>query len=226
LESSATTQASPSTESSVPTGSIFVAGTGSYAAEIAEYASAAGFAVEGLIELIDPARVGTTIHELQVGDASELPFPGAPVTVAAGKDRAATWNSLAAHGWQPMTVVHPRATIGLSADIADGCIVGPAAVVGARSTLAPQVLVGRGALIGHHVNFGEGVVINPGANIGGNTRIGEGAAIGMGAVIVNGITIGERATIAAGSVVVRDVGAGARVQGVPAREFGEVQAVR
>ena len=47
-------------------GDIYVAGTGSFALEVAEYARDAGFTVAGLIELQDPARVGTEVHGLPV----------------------------------------------------------------------------------------------------------------------------------------------------------------
>jgi sugar O-acyltransferase (sialic acid O-acetyltransferase NeuD family) len=198
---------------------IYVAGTGSYAAEIAEYAAAAGLRVAGLVELIDPTRIGSTIHGFQVFDADAVPKDGALLAIAAGSDRSAKWAALAEHGWAAVTIVHAAAVVSPSVNIGSGSIVGPTAVIGAQTELAEQVLIGRGALIGHHVTLGDGVVINPGANLGGNTHVGAGSAIGMGATIVNGLTIGVGATIAAGSVVVRDVAAGSRVQGVPAQEF-------
>lgn len=201
---------------------VYVAGTGSYAAEIVEFAQAAGCAVAGLVELVDPLRVGLRIHDLDVIAAGDAPGTNALAAVAAGADRLSHWATLAANGWHPITVVHPTAWISPSAEIGPGCIIGPAAVVGARSTLAAQTLIGRGALIGHHVTIGAGAVINPGANVAGNVRIGEAATIGMGAIVINGVTVGDQATIAAGAVAVRDIAAGVRAQGVPAREYSKV----
>lgn len=226
MESGEITPAPTSDERGRRGGTVHVAGTGSYAAEIAEFAKAAGFQVHGLIELIDPARVGTTIHGLPVVDARVPPHAGARAVVAAGANRVRLWEALATDGWTAATVVHPWACVSPSAEIAEGCIAGPAVVIGARSALAAQALLGRGCLIGHHVSIGAGAVVNPGANVAGNVSVGRGATVGIGAIVVNGVSIGERATVAAGAVVMRDVPAGVRVQGVPAREYNEARSGR
>jgi len=87
-------------------GDIHVAGTGSFALEVVEYARGAGFTVAGLIELIDPARVGTEVHGLPVRSADDPPARGALAVVGAGGDRLAHWAVLDPHGWRPATVVH------------------------------------------------------------------------------------------------------------------------
>jgi len=195
---------------------LHVAGTGSFALEVVEYARAAGHDVVGLVELIDPARVGGEAHGLPVvgPDAG----PGATV-LGLGGNRPSLWSLLAEHGWRAERVVHPAAVVSPSAVLGDGVVVGPGAVVGAAAEVGANALVSRGALIGHHARIGAGAVLNPGANIAGNTVIGDGAVIGMNAAVVNGITVGEGAVVAAGAVVVREVEAATRVQGVPARLF-------
>ncbi len=200
-------------------GDIHVAGTGSFALEIAEYARAAGIQVSGLVELQNPSRVGTEIHGLPVLAAGDLPAGGARAVVGAGGDRLAHWAQLAPHGWRAATVVHPGAVVSPSARLGDGCVVGPGAVVGAASRLDQHVLVGRGALVGHHTRLEAGVTLNPGANVAGHVHVGTGAAIGMGALVVNGLEVGAGAVVAAGAAVVRDVDTGTRVQGVPARPY-------
>jgi sugar O-acyltransferase (sialic acid O-acetyltransferase NeuD family) len=198
-------------------GQIYVAGTGSFALEVVEYARDAGFAVSGLIELVDNARVGGRIHDLEVV-ALDGSARGAFV-VGAGGDRQEHAARLEAGGWDPATAIHPTAHLGARASVASGTVVAPAVVLGAESELGPHVLVGRGSLVGHHVSVAPAATLNPGSNVAGNVRIGERAVIGMGAVVANGIEIGARAVVAAGAVVVRNVDAGARVQGVPARVF-------
>jgi UDP-perosamine 4-acetyltransferase len=194
---------------------IFVAGTGSYALEIVEYACAAGLTVAGLVELADGSRVGMTIHDLPVLAAQ--PALGGAV-IAIGGDRLARWAALGP-GWTPVTVVHPAAHVSPSAVVGDGCVVGPSAVIGAATVVADHALVARGALVGHHVRIGRGAVINPGANVGGNARVGTRAQVGMGATVLNGVTVGTAAIVAAGAVVVHDVADEERVQGVPAMRY-------
>jgi UDP-perosamine 4-acetyltransferase len=195
---------------------LHVAGTGSFALEVVEYAQAGGYRVAGLLELLDPTRVGTSVHGLPV----LAPEHGSGVAaIGIGGNRLDLWALLAEHGWQPARIVHPAAHVSPSAEVAEGAIVGPAAVVGAAAQLEQQAVVARGALVGHHTRIGAGAVLNPGANVGGNARIGEGAVLGMGATVVNGVEVGSGAIVAAGAVVVRPVEPETRVQGVPARLF-------
>jgi sugar O-acyltransferase (sialic acid O-acetyltransferase NeuD family) len=195
---------------------VFVAGTGSFAAEISDWARAAGLEVAGLIELLDDRRTGTTVHSLPVigiGAASS----GANAVIGSGGDRREMRARLAEHGWDLLSVVHPAASIAADVRLGDGVTIGPRAVIGAASEIADNGLVSRGVLVGHHVRVGDSAILNPGANIGGNTTIGDSAYVGMGATILNGLTVGAGAVVAAGAVVLRDVEAGERVQGVPAR---------
>jgi sugar O-acyltransferase (sialic acid O-acetyltransferase NeuD family) len=198
-------------------GQIYVAGTGSFALELVEYARDAGFAVRGLIELVDDGRVGGRIHDLEVV-AVDGPARGAFV-IGAGGDRQEHATRLEGAGWEPGTVVHPTAHLSPIASVANGTVVAPGVVLGAASELGAHVLVGRGSLVGHHVSVAPAATLNPGSNVAGNVRIGARAVIGMGAVVANGLEVGAGAVVAAGAVVVRDVDAGARVQGVPARAF-------
>jgi acetyltransferase EpsM len=198
---------------------VFVAGTGSFAAEILDWIRAAGLQVRALIELVTAERIGDVRHGLPVVDLAP-PQPGARAVIGLNGDRRAFWSRLAAHGWAPQTVVHPTATLAADAHLAAGVIVGPRAVVGAATAIEDHAIVSRGALIGHHVTVGEFATLNPGVNIAGNSRLGAGAFLGMGATVVNGVRVGEQAVIAAGAVVVKDVESGTRVQGVPARAVG------
>ena len=195
---------------------LYVAGTGSFALEVVEYARACGHEVAGLLELVDSSRVGSEVHALPVLGPDAGP---ATAVLGLGGDRLSLWSLLAEHGWRAATVVHPAAHVSPSARLAEGCLVGPAAVIGAAAKLGRQTVVARGALVGHHARIGDGAVLNPGANVGGNARVDDGALIGMGAIVVNGIEVGAGAVIAAGAVVVRPVAPATRVQGVPARPF-------
>jgi sugar O-acyltransferase (sialic acid O-acetyltransferase NeuD family) len=195
---------------------VFVAGTGSFAAEISDWAQAAGLRVLGLIEMLDDDRIGDTRHGLPVLGL-EPPRRGAVAVLGLGGDRRQAWDRLAQRSWAGMTVVHPAASLAREVRLATGVMVGPRAVIGAATIVEDQVIISRGSLVGHHARVGAFATLNPGVNVGGNATVGTEAFIGMGATVVNGVTVGERAVIGAGAVVLRDVDAATRVQGVPAQ---------
>jgi acetyltransferase EpsM len=197
---------------------LYLAGTGSFAVEVGEWAQEAGWSVVGLIELLEPSRVGTTLAGHRVVAPDSPPRDGHAI-IAIGSDRPEHWSRLEQYGWLAAALVHPRAHVSPSASVGAGCVVAPGAVIGAESVIGEHTLVSRGTLVGHHARIGSFVSLLPGANLGGQVQLDDRATVGMGAVIVNGTRIGSDATVAAGAVVLREVGAGSRVQGVPAREY-------
>jgi sugar O-acyltransferase (sialic acid O-acetyltransferase NeuD family) len=197
---------------------LYLAGSGSFAIEIAEWAGDAGWRVAGLIEMRDDTRVGELVSGHRIVGA-RAPAARTPALIAIGGSRRAHWARIAGLGWSATTVVHPRAHVSPSAALAPGCIVGPGAVIGAETRLGAHTLVSRGALIGHHVEVEDYCALMPGANVGGHARIAGDTVVGMGAVIVNGGELGGEVTVAAGAVVLGRVAGGSRVQGVPAREY-------
>jgi sugar O-acyltransferase (sialic acid O-acetyltransferase NeuD family) len=199
-------------------GTLYLAGTGSFAVEVAEWARDGGWSVVGLIELLDDSRVGGTVAGLPV-IAPEPAHAGAHTVIAMGGARHEHWALLASCGWGAATIVHPSAHVSPTAELASGCVVAPGAIIGAETAVGAHTLISRGALLGHHAHVGGFVSLMPGVNIGGNAQIGERAVVGMGAVIVNATQVGEDVTVAAGAVVVRDIPNGVRVQGVPARAY-------
>ncbi len=200
---------------------MYVAGTGNFAAELIEFACAAGFEVLGLLEPIDPERVGGQRHGLPVRGLQRPPEAGARVAIGVGGDRAELADRLEAAGWRGATIVHPTAYVSQTARLEAGVVVGPMGVVGAHTEVGAHALLGRGVLVGHHAKVGIGCSLNPGANVAGLTSLGRGVTVGMSAVIANGLSVGDGAVIAAGAVVVRDVPPRVRVQGVPARPYHE-----
>ncbi len=199
-------------------GGLHIAGTGSFAAEVAGWAEDAGVEVEGLIALQRPEEAGSTIHGLPVVGV-EAPPAGGRAVLGLGGDREESWRRLAEAGWAAWGLVHPKAHLARSALVAESATVGPMAVVGAEAGVGEQAILSRGVLVGHHTRIGAFATLNPGVNVGGNSEVGEGAFLGMGCVVVNGIGVGAGATVAAGAVAIGDVAAAARVQGVPARPY-------
>ena len=198
---------------------LHIAGTGSFAAEVAEFARDAGHDVVALVELLDRERVGGRIHGLPVVALGPPPDPDARIVIAMGVDRGEVARRLDELGWRGEAVVHPAAHIPASARIGDGAIVGPGAVVGAETSIGEHTLLSRGTLIGHHTRIGAAVAINPGANIAGNCVVEDGAFIGMSASVVHGVTVGAGAVVGAAALVLKDVAGNERVQGIPAKPY-------
>ena len=141
---------------------LHVAGTGSFALELIEYARASGHDVVGLVELVDSSRVDGQVHGLPVVGIDAGP---GTVVLGLGGDRLTLWARLAEHGWRATTIVHPAAHVSPSARLGEGCFVGPAAVIGAAAVLGRQAIVARGALVGHHTRLGAGVVLGDAAAV-------------------------------------------------------------
>jgi sugar O-acyltransferase (sialic acid O-acetyltransferase NeuD family) len=197
---------------------LFLVGAGWFAVEVAEWAEESGWEVEGLVEVLDPARVGLEHEGYRVADPTEL-TPGSCAIVAGGGDRRELWELAKSRGCEAPTVVHPAAHVSRSASLGPGVIVAPMAVIGARSSVADHTLLSRGALVGHHTEIGAYGHLMPGANVAGHVRLGSDLRVGMAAAIADHVTVGDRATVAAGAMVLRDVPSASRVQGVPARVF-------
>jgi acetyltransferase-like isoleucine patch superfamily enzyme len=187
---------------------LHVAGTGSSALDVAEAAIDAGHAVAGLVELLDPARVGTRVHGLPVVAVDAPPSSGAAVLVAAGGDRRPHVARLAEHGWTFPAVVHPTAHVPRSVVVGAGVFIAPGAVLGSAAVLEDHVFVARGALVGHHTRLGAFARLNPGANVAGNVVVEPDALLAVGCVVRDHVTVGAGAVVAAGAVVVADVAGG------------------
>ncbi len=197
---------------------LHLVGSGSFAVEVAEWARDEGWEVEGLIELLDPRRVGSLVAGRPVV-ASDGP-EGRPAAVAAGGSRSDHWAKVEAHGWQAASIVHPRAWVSPSARLGPGCVVGPGAVIGAETIVGEHTLISRGVLVGHHLQIGSFVSLLPGSNLASHIVMGDRTVVGMAAAIVDHTRVGADATVAAGAVVLGEVLDGERVQGVPARRYG------
>ena len=200
-------------------GALYIAGTGSFAAELIDIAGAASFEIAGLLELVDDSRVGQEFHGLPVIAVDALPDAGARAILAVGGDRREAGARLAEAGWETATVVHPAAHVSGTAELEPGAVIFPGAVIGAHARIGRHALVSRGALVGHHVTIGEFATVGPGANIAGWSELGTGGHLAMGSIVVNGKRVGSGSLVAAGAVVTADVDRDERVQGVPARPY-------
>jgi sugar O-acyltransferase (sialic acid O-acetyltransferase NeuD family) len=196
---------------------ISVIGSRSFAAEAADFAEAAGFVVERLLEPYARDRVGDRIHGYPVVWLEEA-APGLAVVGTGERSRREVVARAEAAGFEFPAIVHPGAHIPGTSSVAAGAVVGPGVVVGTSANVEEHTVLGRGVLVGHHTTIGAFATLNPGVNVAGNSVVEEDAFIGMAAIVRDHTRIGAAATVGAGALVLRDVEAGSEVRGLPARE--------
>jgi sugar O-acyltransferase (sialic acid O-acetyltransferase NeuD family) len=115
--------------------------------------------------------------------------------------RRQVFQNLLESGFHFPAVVHPKAVVEPSADLASGAQVFPLAYIGSDVRLGFGVIVNTGAIVSHECLLEDLVNISPGAVLAGAVKVGEGALIGMGATINLGISIGARARVGNGATV-------------------------
>ena len=118
-------------------------------------------------------------------------------------------------GYQAFTAVHPSATFGANAVLADGVVVCAGAAISNNVRLGRHVHVNPNATIGHDADLRDFVSVNPAATISGGVVIGEVTLVGSGATVLQNLSVGERTTIGAGALVTKPVPPGVIVKGVP-----------
>ena len=118
---------------------------------------------------------------------------------------------------EPLTLIHPAASIGSDNRFDHGVIICAHATVTTNVTIGRHSHVNVGCSVQHDSVIGEFVTVSPGVFINGDVTIGNDVFFGTGAVVTRGCTIGDGATVGAGAVVLADVEPGARILGVPGR---------
>ena len=117
------------------------------------------------------------------------------------------------------TVVHPRASVSVHADVAAGCFLAAQCVVAPGARLGTGVIINHAAVVDHDVRVGAFSHIAPGAVLGGAAQIGARTLIGAGSVVLPGVVVCDDAVIGAGAVVNVNVLTAGTWAGVPARKL-------
>ena len=200
---------------------LWIVGYRDFGFEVAEAAEAAGFSVPGFIDY-DPSekrqdsRTFTSRSIDSMTPAFQERFVCAMTSTLLRQSLVERISSLTQGNSQPEIVIHPRATVSPSANIADGSIVMANSVLAAGSELGKFCMVNRGATIGHHTTLGDFCTAGPGVNIGGTCSLGRNTYVGIGATVLNKIRVGSHCLIGAGAVVTKNVPDHTLVMGVPA----------
>ncbi len=119
-------------------------------------------------------------------------------------------------GADPLTAIHPSATLGARVEIGEGVVVCAGATISTNVRLGRHVHVNPNATIGHDAVLGDFVSVNPAAVISGEVSVGGATLVGASATILQGISVATNAVVGAGAVVTKDVPEDVVVKGVPA----------
>ena len=172
----------------------------------------------------DPAREGTSILGYVIATPA-VPDRVGGFHVAIGNNgvRARLSASCRSIGGLPLRIVHSRAVVAASAEVADGCFVAAGALIAADAKVEEGTIVNHGAIVDHDCRVGRFSHIGPNATLGGGVAVGSSVLIGAGATVLPGICIGDDVTVGAGAVVLSNVSAGQIMAGVPAKNIGHSQ---
>jgi len=116
-----------------------------------------------------------------------------------------------------ISVIHPKAVIGVDCLIGSGVAILANAVVNTGTSVGDAVIINTAATVDHDCILGVAAHISPGANLAGQVAVGSGSWVGIGASVKQQITIGSDVIIGAGAAVVTDIADGKIAVGVPAK---------
>ncbi len=144
-------------------------------------------------------------------------FGLAAIGGARGRDRLAVHEIFRTHGVRVEALVHPQASVCVTASLGAGAQVLAHALVAADTRIGEGCIINHGASADHECVLGAGVHLAPGATLCGCVTLGDNVLIGAGAVVLPRVTIGENTVVGAGAVVTRNLPAGVVAVGNPAR---------
>lgn len=117
------------------------------------------------------------------------------------------------------TLISHHATIGIGANVGEGCFVGHHAHIGPMADVGKGSIVNTGAVVEHECVIGEFSHISVNAVVAGRSRIGIRGFIGAGATVIDGMELAADITIGAGGCANRSLKASGVYVGVPAKKL-------
>lgn len=203
---------------------VGASGFGREALDVLEAMQAAGAALE-IVGVVDDQPLPLNLHRLSQrqieylgtiddwlardGDEAYLLGIGSPPV------RRMLVEKLDARSRRAFTAIHPNASVGSRADIAEGVVICAGAVVSTNVRLERHVHVNPNATIGHDSTLGEFSSLNPGGVVSGEVVIEPGVLIGATATVLQQLTVGADTTVGAAALVTKNVPSGVVVKGVP-----------
>lgn len=119
---------------------------------------------------------------------------------------------MAKRGFAFPRIVHPKAVVEPSAELAAGVQVFGMALVGSSVRVGFGAIINTGAIVSHDCKIGDLAHLTPGVVLAGGVEVGTGALIGMGVTTALEVKIGEWARVGNGARINGDVPPHAVVQ--------------
>ena len=196
---------------------IVVVGAGGHGKVVADAVRAGdAFEVAAYVDELATQRDGDLYLGARViagndalGRARELGIGYAIAAFADCKARLGCCERLLAHGFEIVSVVHPRAFVAGDVSIGAGTFLAAGAIVGTGTVLGESVIVNTGAVVDHDCVLGDAVHVEQRAVLAARVHVGRVTTIGIGATVDKERRIGAHARIAPGTIVTRDVDDGA-----------------
>ncbi|MDD7567566.1 MAG: NeuD/PglB/VioB family sugar acetyltransferase [Helicobacter sp.] len=208
--------------------SLYVIGTGGFAAEVSEYIQQENaFGISGYFDSINASnhqKYGFKAPFL--GNEKEYAFDNANVLIAIGNQnvRERIYKSLKDKGARFPSFISQKANVSRHAFIGEGAVICPFVCITSNVIIGNNFQANIYSYVAHDCVLGENITLCPGVKINGNVHIGNNVFIGAGAIIHPGkntrpLVIGNNVTIAAGSVVTKSIQPNLTVFGSPAVEM-------
>jgi UDP-N-acetylbacillosamine N-acetyltransferase len=201
--------------------SLALLGCGGHARSVADVALTAGF--ENILFIDENAKLGETLLGFPTQSSMPAPGDGWEYLPCAGdnRKRLAQIRHLDAERLPVATVISPRATIGIGANIKSGCFVGHHAHIGPLASIGAGCIINTGGIVEHDCVIGECSHIAVGACIAGRSRLGDCVFLGAAAVVVDSVSVASNVIIGAGGVVVAAIDSPGVYVGVPVRRIAK-----
>jgi acetyltransferase EpsM len=202
---------------------IAILGAGGHGKVVCDAMLSMGIPAADLIGFVDdnPQMVGRTVMGLPVLPSLEGLKLDRSVRVALGiGDNAARrrqFDQAISLGYEPFTVVHPRAVVGAGCTLGRGVVVFANAVINPDSYIGDNVILNTACSVDHDCRIGAHTHIAPGVRLGGGVTIGEETLMGIGSVVLPYMAVGSRTIVGGGTVVVASIESDCVAVGAPAR---------
>lgn len=119
--------------------------------------------------------------------------------------RKATYSMLKKMGFDFPNIIHNRAIIEPTVQMAEGNLVCAASMLGSYVTMGSNCVINSGAIINHDTVIGDHCHLASGAIVAGNVLIGSNTVVGQGVTVYHHVQIGSNVIIQNGCRVFRDI---------------------